>query len=310
MAPLFSLALILLVLSSAAASPARAQSIKSARLLDLLIRDYTFKSFKLKRCRTGAIRPVHLPSNLSGIDVHSSRFRCGSLSRYGAELNEFRLGTGVIAQPCVERVMLVRQNLGYNWSSIYYANYDLSGYQLVSPVLGLLAYNGDGNFSNFYELGLSATDKHIIIDFHNFTVDLFRRETPGIRPLCATFSRDGKVALKKEESPNVCVTNKQGHFGLVIESPPSLPGRGKVNRWRLAVVSGIGATFAAFLLALLLVAMLVKVKRKAEMEELERRAYEEEALRVSMVGHIRAPTADVTRTSPSAIEHHECIQTS
>ncbi|KAL0393452.1 UNVERIFIED_CONTAM: hypothetical protein Slati_4311400 [Sesamum latifolium] len=40
------------------------------------------------------------------------------------------------------------------------------------------------------------------------------------------------------------------------------------------------------------------------MEELERRAYEEEALQVSMVGHVRAVTASGTRTSP-IIEHYE-----
>jgi len=31
---------------------------------------------------------------------------------------------------------------------------------------------------------------------------------------------------------------------------------------------------------------------------MERRAYEEEALQVSMVGHVRAPTAPGTRTLP------------
>lgn len=55
-------------------------------------------------------------------------------------------------------------------------------------------------------------------------------------------------------------------------------------------------------LCLLIVAMLVSVKKKANMEEMERRAYEEEVLQVNMVGQVRAPTASVTRTLPT-IEH-------
>ncbi|KAD4178508.1 hypothetical protein E3N88_27099 [Mikania micrantha] len=47
-----------------------------------------------------------------------------------------------------------------------------------------------------------------------------------------------------------------------------------------------GAAIGAFLLGLLLVAMFVKEKKKARLEELERRAYEEEALQVSMAGHV------------------------
>lgn len=280
------------------------QGIKSARLLDLVIRDYTFQQSYGKNIRTGKLHSVDLPANLSGIKVDTIRFRCGSLRRYGAKVKEFHLGIGLIIHPCVERVLLVTQNLGSNWSSIYYDNYELSGYQLISPVLGLLAYNaGDSiNYSTPFELGIQAgsSKEAIMIDFTNTTTKIIN-DTAGLIPLCASFERDGKVTLANQAAPNVCLSNRYGHFGLVIESP-LIPIRKKVSGWKIAVGSSIGAALGAFLLTLLFIALFVKVKKKARMEEMERRAYEEEALQVSMVGHIRAPTASVTRTVP-IIEH-------
>ncbi|KAJ8766208.1 hypothetical protein K2173_021725 [Erythroxylum novogranatense] len=293
-----ALVLILLLMVSVGIEP---QGIKSARLLDLLIRDYTFKSYDI-HIKTGRIHAVHLPANFSGIVVDTARFRCGSLRRYGAQVKEFHLGIGVTVQPCVERLMVIRQNLGYNWSSIYYANYDLSGYQLVSPILGLLAYNvGSGvNFSNSFELGIHAAEKPITIDFRNTRIS--DKSSGNKTPLCASFENDGKVTLKGLESPNICVTTRHGHYGLVIKIPPPMEVGKKISLWKIVVGTSVGTVLGASLLGLLLVAMFVKVKKKAKIEEMERRAYEEEALQVSMVGHIRAPTAPVTRTMPT-IEH-------
>ncbi|KAE8671559.1 putative WD-repeat protein [Hibiscus syriacus] len=198
--------------------------------------------------------------------------------------------------------MVVRQNLGSNWSSINYSKYDLSGYQLVSPILGLLAYNAGTDVSSGspFEVEILATESPIKINFSNITK---ASNTRGIRALCASFEGDGKVTLRNQVSPDVCVATRDGHFGLVVELPPPVPVRKKkISRWKLAVGSSIGAALGAFLLGVLLVSMLVKAKKKAIMEVLERRAYEEEALRVSMVGHTRAPIAPGTRTTPT-IEH-------
>ncbi|KAE8670235.1 putative WD-repeat protein [Hibiscus syriacus] len=299
--------LALIILSRPSFRSIEAQGIKSARLLDLLIRDYTVKSFD-RHWKTGTSYTVHPPANLSGIEVDTVRFRCGSVRRYGAKVKEFGLGIGVIVHPCAERVIVVRQNLGLNWSPIYYANYDLSGYQLVSPVLGLLAYNAgsDVSFGSPFQLGILASEKPIKIDFGDIKIvsDVIGSST---RPLCASFEGDGKVTLKIQVSPDVCLAARDGHFGLVIESPPLMPVRKKISRWKLVVRSSIGAALGAFLLGLLLVTMVIKVK-KSRMEELERRAYEEEALPVSMVGHFRTPTASATRTTPTIeylyINHH------
>lgn len=308
MGTLFSLStLIILSWFLLPSTRTEAQGIRSARLLDLLIRDYTFKSFD-SSFPTGTLHSVSLPENFSGIGVNIARFRCGSLRRYGAKVKEFHLGIGVTVNPCVERVVIVNQNLGYNWSSIYYENYDLSGYQLVSPVLGLLAYNAgsDVNSSNPFEVAIVAGEKPISVNFTSITKV---KNESGLTPLCAIFDGEGKVSLTKQASPFVCLAKKNGHFGLVTEkpSPALLDGDGeggkKESKWKVAVGSSIGAALGAFLLGLLLVAMLVRVKKRSRMEELERRAYEEEALQVSMVGHIRAPTAPVTRTMPNSIEH-------
>ncbi|KAM7257528.1 hypothetical protein ACFE04_013269 [Oxalis oulophora] len=274
------------------------QGVISARLLDLYIRDYTFKSFD-NHMKTGKVHTVHLPENFTTIKVDTARFRCGSLNRYGARLSHFHLRMGVIVQPCVDRVMMVAQNLGTNWSSIYYSNYDdLSGYRLISPVLGLLAYNADAidvNTSNPFELGMQAT---ITIDFTNTT------NTKNIsNTLCVSFGNNGKLTLKPQVSPFVCSANKNGHFALVMESPSPAPSPSKkISPWKVAVGTSIGSALGAFLLGLLLVAMFARVKKKARMEEIERRAYEEEALQVTMVGHVRAPLAGGSRTVPT-IEH-------
>uniref|UniRef100_A0A6N2JY40 Xylanase inhibitor C-terminal domain-containing protein n=1 Tax=Salix viminalis TaxID=40686 RepID=A0A6N2JY40_SALVM len=283
----FSLTLIILL--SLTSARVEAQGIKSARLLDLLIRDYALKSSGV-RFKTGKLQTVQLPANSSR---HQMRFRCGSLRRYGAQVKEFHLGIGVTVQPCVERLVYVRQNLDLNWSPIYYANYDLSGYQLVSPILGLLAYNSgsDVNVSDSFEIGIHAGEKPITIDFSNASTTAY-----GFRPLCASFENDGRVIIKDPESLSVCVAKRHGHYGLVIKSPPAPPPsmqliKRKIGLWKVVVGSSVGTALG--------------VKKKARMEEMERRAYEEEALQVSMVGHVRAPTAAVSRTVPIIEREHK-----
>ncbi|KAA0042812.1 hypothetical protein IC582_022304 [Cucumis melo] len=293
--------LFILTISSLTSSMA-SHNLQSPHLLDLYIRDYTLKSLD-NTVKTGTLHSVPLPENFSGIDVDTARFRCGSLRRYGASVKEFHVGVGVSLNPCAERIVIIRQNLGSNWSSIYFNNYRLTGYQLVSSILGILAYNSGNNSSSSspvpFEVGISAGEKPITIDFRNST--RMGNDT-RMRPICASFERDGRVTLAKEISPLICSVLRQGHFGLVVEEPEPVELRKKERPWKVAIGSAIGAAIGAFLLGLLLVAMFVRVKKRTRMEELEIRAYEEEALQVSMVGHVRAPTAPGTRTMPS-IEH-------
>ncbi|KAG2330514.1 hypothetical protein Bca52824_001694 [Brassica carinata] len=272
----------------------KSQTIQSAHLLDLMIRDYTIRNFNI-HVKTGTIQKIHLPANFSSIDIDTAKFRCGSLKRHGTRIGEFHFGPGLSVQPCVERVILVRQNLGFNWSSsIYSTGYNLTGfnYQLVTPVLGLLAYNSnpDGVAVNPYEVNLVGTEKNPIL------IDFLSVKSSG-NPSSVNSSL-------YQVSAYVCLGTTQGHYALVVRdnggaggviTPPSSPavndGRGgKLSRWKVAVGSVIGSVIGALLLGLLVVAMLVKGKKKAMREEIEQRAYEEEALQVSMVGHVRANT--------------------
>ncbi|KAF2534476.1 hypothetical protein F2Q70_00032930 [Brassica cretica] len=275
-----------------------------------MIRDYTIRNFKLN-LNTGTIQKIHLPSNFSGIDIDTVKLRCGSLRRYGSRIGEFHIGAGVTVEPCPERVMLVRQNLGSNWSSIYSTGYNLTGYsyQLASPVLGLLAYNAnpDGVATNPYEVNVVGTDQNpILIDFLKVKAsDNPKLTKKNSSVLCACFTSNGSTTFSDQVSPYVCKGTRQGHYALVVtteargkDDVDGGSGGGKLSRWKVAVGSVIGSGIGAILLGLLVVAMLVKGKKKAEREEMERRAYEEEALQVSMVGHVRAPTASGTRTLP------------
>ncbi|CAH9115551.1 unnamed protein product [Cuscuta epithymum] len=298
------LSLTLLLLFSFAST--KCQPIRSSpRLLDLLIRDYTFQSYHHRPFKTGKLRPIRLPANFTDIVVNSVRFRCGSLGRYGAHVKEFRISPGSTFQHCSKRLLLVTQRLGSKWSNMYYDNFDLSGYTLISPVLGLLAYNATNNNHNVNNNDNSRApfEVEIIQMVHEqqpITIDFSYTPLTGSSsetiPLCAIFGHDGKVKLANMVSGDhgrVCVAQQMGHFGLVIESPLMPLKDKKVRRWRMVIGSSIGVALGAFLIGLLLVAIFVKAKNKARKEELVRRAYEEEALQVSMVGlgHVRAQSA-------------------
>ncbi|ESQ29085.1 hypothetical protein EUTSA_v10023570mg [Eutrema salsugineum] len=304
---------------------------ESSRLLDLILRDYTLNSFKNQHnsIKTGLLRRVHLPSNYSGVKLDAVRFRCGSLRRYGAQIKEFHIGVGAILEPCGERLVVVRQILESNWSDIYYKNYDLSGYRLVSPVLGLLAYNAlndvvlGNNVSSSYQISLlldGAKDLSTV-DFGNVSGPSMVERTFLNKPICVTFGLDGKVTFAGEVKPFVCAVKTNGHFGLVVKddhASTNSNGGGekdmkkeKIGRWRSVVGGLVGSvTVGVVLLGLVVAAAVVaakKKRRRAKMEEMERIAYEEEALRVvSMVGHSRVFIASASRTLPGFMEH-ECV---
>ncbi|CAN1186330.1 hypothetical protein LINPERHAP2_LOCUS38077 [Linum perenne] len=307
--------ILMILLSFSLSSPSTSkQIITSLDSLDQLIRDYAFE-IESSMHKTGEIHSVDLPSNLSGVKARAARFRCGSLTRYGARIEEFGLGIGVMLYPCVERVMVVTYNLGINRStSIYNASYknklSASGYQLLSPILGLTAYNfivKSPNSSYPFQIGIrSSQGNPITINFSNITSTTHHGNISTT--MCASFEKDGNVILRKPISHQVCGSTSNGHYALVVKIPPPPPataadrGGGRAAEWKVAVGSSVGGVLGIVLLGLLVVAMLVKVKKKAKMVEMERRAYEEEALQVSMVGHVRAPVASGTRTQPT-IEH-------
>nr|XP_010934162.1 uncharacterized protein LOC105054370 [Elaeis guineensis] len=287
--------LLLLLLPSLIMFPPPSHQTQYPRLIDRIVRDSAFQSYRTKHHKKTAI-----PPSLSGVAAETVRYRAGSLKRYGAAIREFRVPPGVFVHPYVERLIVVRQNLG-NLSSIYSGHGNISGFQLVSPVLGLLFYNATSLHSssskNLSELKVLVARKSITINFSRVVGDLRR-----LRPLCAVFKLDGNVSLSNQTASNICVSREQGHFALVVESSKSTDGvekEVKVSKWKVVVVSVAAGVFGAVLLGLIVVAVASARRKRYQKEEMERRAYEEEALQISMVGHVRTPAAAVVRTVPT-----------
>lgn len=269
------------------------------RIIDRIVRDSAFHSFP-KNHRTAHLYRVQVPSNLSGITADVVRLRAGSLRRHGASIKEFSFAPGVVVHPRMKRLVVVRQNLG-NHSYVYRTYQNISGYKLLSPVLGLLIYDAANLCRNRTrypsELDIFVKKKPITINFSDVVGAMDEN-----RSMCAAFQLDGSVVLSNWTDRSGCATWRQGHFAIVVESSSRRGEESKmkpVSRWKIVVMSVIGGAFGSVLLGLVAVAMVSVKRRKARIAELERRAYEEEALQVSMVGHVRAPTAAMARTTPS-----------
>lgn len=277
---LCSLLLIAILLFSDAAA------LTPARRLDSLLRNLALHSYHSPHPpKTGHLLPLHLPT--ASLSATAARFRSGSLRRYGAAILEFSVGPGTAVEPYAERLLVVRQRLDAALSPSSY--YPAPGYRLLSPVLGLLFYNPDGA-----ELRIASITRPISIDFSGSA-----GEAPsGAAPVCAFWDLASNVRLSEPAAGGkVCLGYKEGHYGLLVEE--GVKGRAPaVKRWKMAVGGAVGGVVGVVLLLLLLTAMVKKKKRRVKMAEMERRAYEEEALQVSMVGHVRAPVAAGVRTLP------------
>ncbi|XP_010919413.1 uncharacterized protein [Elaeis guineensis] len=287
--------LLLLLLPPIVMLPSLSHQAQDPRVIDRIVRDSAFQSYHTKHHKTAIAYKLPLPSSLSAVAAETVRYRAGSLRRYGAAIKEFRVAPGVFVHPHIKRLIVVRQNLG-NLSAIYNAYGNISGFQLVSPVLGLLFYNAAGlrnsSSKNLSELEILVARRPIAVDFSRVVGNLQR-----LRPLCAMFELDGNVSLSNQTASNKCLSRRQGHFALVIESAKS--ENSKVSEWKVVVVSVVAGAFVTVLLGLMVVAVASARRKRYQREEMERRAYEEEALQISMVGHVRAPTASVARTAPA-----------
>ncbi|KAJ1264652.1 hypothetical protein BS78_08G016500 [Paspalum vaginatum] len=284
-------------------APAAAQSPSPARALDATLQDYAYRALA-RRPRTGIVYNATLPADLTGVAASALRLRSGSLRRKGfAAYFEFRVPTGVVVEPYVERVVLVYHRLA---SPDRY--YRLPGYTYLAPVLGLLAYDA-ANLSavGLRELNIVASASPISVAFGDV------RAVPpgGAAPRCVVFDLSGAPQFRDLEGTNVCSTYRQGHISIVVNSselapapPPIAPpipttgggGKGGSKTWKIAV-SVVGAAVGFGLLAVLLLC-LVRYKREKQLEVMERNAEVGETLRMAQVGRTQAPVASGTRTQP------------
>lgn len=276
----------------------RAQSTgSSVRALDALLQDYAYRAFV--RPKTGIPYDGVVPLNLTGIKIAALRLRSGSLFRRGVDMyKEFVIPPGVREQPHVKRLALVYQNLG-NWSTQYYP---LSGHTYLAPVLGLLAYDASNlSATNLPELEINASRNPISIQFSDV-----KSAADGSVPMCVWFDLHGLVSFSNVGSGNVCSTNQQGHFSIVVESvapvpsptqPPSTRRKSGTRIW-VIVGSVVGGLFLLALLCVLVV-WVHKLKEKRKMHEMEKASEGGEALRMTPVGETKAPAATGTRTQPT-----------
>jgi hypothetical protein len=277
-------------------------------LLDDVVQEAAQEWFHGRHRRTGVAYPLALPGSLSGIAATVSRFRSGSLRRYGVRrFGEFALPPGIAVRGRASHLIAARVNLG-NLSTIYDEYAAGAGYRLASPVLGL-AFYGLAWRNGSAALEVDVTGAAIRV---NFSVAVPALQ-PGAAALCMSIGLNGTVTVTDVVSgTNVCQASDQGQFALVVggASDDGSGGEaehiGEVSKWKLALFGAALGAGGTVLLGLVAVAVVTVQRRKSEMAELEQRAYEEEALRVSMVGHVRAPSAAGSRTSPDVLETEYC----
>ncbi|KAL3531000.1 hypothetical protein ACH5RR_010322 [Cinchona calisaya] len=283
----------------------RAQSATelSASSLDSLLQDYAFKA--LVKPKTGIIYGANVPSNLTDIKIAALRLRSGSLRRKGfSSYKEFQIPIGVLEQPYVVRLVLVYHNLG-NWSSLYYP---LPGYNYLTPIVGLLAYDAYNlSATNLQELDIRASKEPMTIHFPNVEVPV----PEGLSPKCVYFGLDGSVEFDNILNQSVCSATKQGHFSIVVEftAPAPAPaggtsssqgGGGKKNKHTVWIIVGsvVGGVLLLVLLCVLL-ACFRKYRQQRSIQRMEEAAERGEPLLMANVGYTKAPVAMQTRTRPS-----------
>ncbi|OAY65477.1 hypothetical protein ACMD2_20203 [Ananas comosus] len=267
-------------------------------LVDRIVADAAVRSYRTKHRKTAVTFGFLLPPTLSGVSAEAARYRAGSLRRYGATIGEFSVPPGIVAHPHVKRLLVVSQNLG-NLSSLYSSHANVAGFEIVSPVLGLLFYNAAVAPRNS-----SAKIIRILVAENPVRVN-FSANTMARRSFCAGFELDGNVRITDRTASGVCEARVQGHFAVVVIGGGGGGGeRIKAGGWKVVVMAAVAGAGGAGLIGLLVVALASARRKRNRMAEMERRAYEDEALRISMVGHVRAPTAGMARTAP-VLEHDE-----
>uniref|UniRef100_A0A0E0KUB1 Legume lectin domain-containing protein n=1 Tax=Oryza punctata TaxID=4537 RepID=A0A0E0KUB1_ORYPU len=279
--------------------------LQDAVLIDDVVQEAAQALYHGKHRRTGVTYPLSLPGSLSGVAADVARFRAGSLRRYGVRrFWEFSVPPGLAVRGQASHLLAVRSNLG-NLSSVFDEYAASGGYRIASPVLGLTFY-GLARRSGTARLEVLVTGAAIRVNFSMAVPAL----QPGVVPLCMAVALNGSVTVTDVQAgSNTCHVWDQGHFALVLGGAGDggvVAEAGEVSKWKLALFGAALGAGGTVLLGLVLVAVLSIQRRKLEVAEMARRAYEEEALRVSMVGHIRAPSAGGSRTTPDALENEYC----
>lgn len=206
--------------------------------------------------------------------------RSRTLWRKGANFSDFIIPPRTLPSPYVKRVLIVYHNLG-NWSSSYYG---LSGYALLSPVVGFLIYDASQLSSkNLSKIELNTNGKPISIQFQSSS--LAKGSNQGKK--CAAFGAFGEVFLSELSLPNMCYSTSQGHFSIVI------PLKKKQNMWLFSILGFLGLILLGLAAAIATRSLMGKRTR-----EMEKETDEGESLQTYWIYSRKIPRAQVTRTQP------------
>ncbi|KAK6129999.1 hypothetical protein DH2020_036281 [Rehmannia glutinosa] len=240
-----------------------------------------------QRPHTDELYDASLPENLAGIKVSVVGLRSRTLWTKGANFSDFIIPPKTLPVPYVKRLLIVYHNLG-NWSSLYYT---LSGYTLLSPVVGFLVYDASSyNFrtKNLSKIELNTNGKPVSIDFQNSSL---ADRGSDLRAKCAAFGAYGKVFLSDMSLPNMCYSRNQGHFSIVI---PFMKKQKISPFWIVGFLGGF--------LGLILVGFAGIVGVRSLMgkrnQEMVKEADEGECLETYWIDNSKMPRAEVTRTQP------------
>ncbi|EFJ15439.1 hypothetical protein SELMODRAFT_422745 [Selaginella moellendorffii] len=283
--------------------------------------------------KTGVIYNVTLDAsgsrNSSGVvaSIQAVRLRSGSLRRHGLVFNEFTIPVQCLVETTSKYVVLVYRD----FSSYPAAMPD--GFQLVGPVVGIKAYEGnDLSHPAPQELNVFSGPTAITV-----RVPVLARSSGKLSPLCASFDKEGTFRVANVSSPpNSCVLSQLVDSSLAVAAsslPPApapapapspeqaqalAPDRGPASApvasivppptgrnarrkmskaWKLGVGIGVGGIGLVMVAAVLVFAG-VRTRRRARIAKMELCADNSESLQTALIGGSRAPAAGGTRTRP------------
>jgi hypothetical protein len=251
----------------------------SIESLNAFIHDLADKA--LVKPRTGTLYNISLPANFSGMEVSVVRIRSGKFWDKGANFSFFHIPPGIRPIPSAKRLSILYQNLG-NWSSYYY---NVPGYRLVAPVVGLTAYDS----SNSSTIGNRRVDFSIMGDpisvhFLNIVIQ------DHVTPKCVEFGADGSFQLQDMNESYVCITHGEGHFSVVVLKKQE---EGNMKLWAL------GFGFVGLVSVVLVMVAIARLLRRKKMRKMEKQSERGVAFDTFWIGGSKMPSASMVRTQPA-----------
>ncbi|EYU23394.1 hypothetical protein ABFS82_01G066000 [Erythranthe guttata] len=255
--------------------------------LDAIFHDHAFRVMMLRRPHTGELYAATLPPNLAGMKLSVVGLRSKTLFTKGANFSHFVIPPKTLPVPYAKRLLIVYHNLG-NWSSLYY---NISGYAMITPVVGFLVYDASYlNSRNLSNLELNTMGKPISVEFQ----DSIALKQSNRMVKCASFGDYREVLISEISSSNVCYSRKRGHFSLVVP----LEKRETEKKMRPFWIMGFSAGFVGLMVVELGGAVAVRSVFGRRNQEMEREADEGEFLETCWISRSKMPRAEGTRTLP------------